>query len=179
MITPNEYTDVVSMIRSYREVSARLNPVKIAPIVTLENENKNENEDEVEPAPPLPEEDRIAKFLREVNRLPPTIIKTRLSTKRVCEIVAVYYGLEYTNMMRGVGRYPNSLYRQIAMYVAWSTMKVTYIVIGRSIKGYDHSTILHGIRKVKKLRKADRCINEDIDNILAYVRNTYVTITET
>ena len=177
MITPVEYTDVASMVTSYRRVSARLNPVKSAPIVTLENEDEDEDEDEDEPAPPPPEEDRITKFLREVNRLPPTIIKTRLSTKRVCEIVAVYYGVEYTNMMRGVREHPNSLYRQIAMYVARSTMKVTYIVIGRSIKDYDHSTILHGIRKVKKLRKADRCIKEDIDNILAYVRNTYATIT--
>ena len=177
MITPVEYKDVASMFISYREVSARLNPVKRVPITALKNENENEDEDEL--APPSPKEDRAVEFLREVKRLPPAVIKTRLSSIRVCEIVAAYYGMSYADMMTGKRVQPKSLYRQVAMYVARSTMAATYAIIGRGMRGYNHSTILHGFEKVRGLRKNDHRIKEDTDNILAYVRDNYVTITRT
>jgi len=53
--------------------------------------------------------------------------------------------------------------RQIAMYLAKQMTTRSLPEIGRRFGGRDHTTIMHGIRKVEELRGADHQMAEDID----------------
>ena len=53
--------------------------------------------------------------------------------------------------------------RQIAMYLAKSLTTRSLPEIGRRFGGRDHTTIMHGIRKVEELCQTDSQLLEDID----------------
>jgi chromosomal replication initiator protein len=53
--------------------------------------------------------------------------------------------------------------RQIAMYLAKQLTTRSLPEIGRRFGGRDHTTIMHGVRKVEELKAADRQLAEDID----------------
>lgn len=53
--------------------------------------------------------------------------------------------------------------RQIAMYVVKSTTPMSYPQIGRHFGGRDHSTILHGVRKIEHLIESDSALKADVD----------------
>ena len=53
--------------------------------------------------------------------------------------------------------------RQIAMYLAKQMTSRSLPEIGRRFGGRDHTTIMHGIRKIEELRTEDRSLAEDID----------------
>ncbi|MCX7645329.1 MAG: chromosomal replication initiator protein DnaA [Rhodobacteraceae bacterium] len=53
--------------------------------------------------------------------------------------------------------------RQVAMYLAKHLTTRSLPEIGRRFGGRDHTTIMHGIRKVDELRQTDSQLNEDID----------------
>ena len=53
--------------------------------------------------------------------------------------------------------------RQIAMYLAKQMTSRSLPEIGRRFGGRDHTTIMHGVKKIEELRSADRSLAEDID----------------
>ena len=53
--------------------------------------------------------------------------------------------------------------RQVAMYLAKSMTTRSLPEIGRRFGGRDHTTIMHGIRKIEELKAADSQLAEDID----------------
>lgn len=53
--------------------------------------------------------------------------------------------------------------RQIAMYLAKHLTTRSLPEIGRRFGGRDHTTILHGVRKVEELRASDSQLAEDVD----------------
>ncbi|WP_230383114.1 chromosomal replication initiator protein DnaA [Paracoccus shanxieyensis] len=53
--------------------------------------------------------------------------------------------------------------RQIAMYLSKQMTSRSLPEIGRRFGGRDHTTIMHGVRKIEELRSADRSLAEDID----------------
>ena len=53
--------------------------------------------------------------------------------------------------------------RQVAMYLAKHMTTRSLPEIGRRFGGRDHTTIMHGIRKVEELRAADHQLAEDLD----------------
>ena len=53
--------------------------------------------------------------------------------------------------------------RQIAMYLAKQMTSRSLPEIGRRFGGRDHTTIMHGVRKIEELRVEDRSLSEDID----------------
>mgnify|MGYP001317678911 FL=1 len=53
--------------------------------------------------------------------------------------------------------------RQIAMYLAKQMTSRSLPEIGRRFGGRDHTTIMHGVRKIEELRGADSGLAEDID----------------
>ncbi|NCU19570.1 chromosomal replication initiator protein DnaA [Candidatus Falkowbacteria bacterium] len=53
--------------------------------------------------------------------------------------------------------------RQIAMYLSKHLTTRSLPEIGRRFGGRDHTTIMHGIRKVEELKGADRQMAEDLD----------------
>ncbi|PZO67138.1 MAG: chromosomal replication initiator protein DnaA [Paracoccus denitrificans] len=53
--------------------------------------------------------------------------------------------------------------RQIAMYLSKQMTSRSLPEIGRRFGGRDHTTIMHGVRKIEELRAEDRSLAEDID----------------
>ena len=53
--------------------------------------------------------------------------------------------------------------RQIAMYLAKQMTSRSLPEIGRRFGGRDHTTIMHGVKKIEELRSADHSLSEDID----------------
>ena len=53
--------------------------------------------------------------------------------------------------------------RQVAMYLSKTLTSRSLPDIGRRFGGRDHTTILHGIRKIEELRDADPQLNEEIE----------------
>lgn len=57
--------------------------------------------------------------------------------------------------------------RQIAMWLAKDITKRSLPYIGTRMGGRDHTTILHGIRKIERLRECDPTMREETDQIKA------------
>jgi chromosomal replication initiator protein len=53
--------------------------------------------------------------------------------------------------------------RQIAMYLSKQLTDRSLPDIGRRFGGRDHTTIMHGVRKIEELRASDAQLAEDID----------------
>ena len=53
--------------------------------------------------------------------------------------------------------------RQVAMYLAKNMTSRSLPEIGRRFGGRDHTTVMHGVRRIDELRAADAQIAEDID----------------
>ena len=53
--------------------------------------------------------------------------------------------------------------RQIAMYLAKVLTPRSLPEIGRRFGGRDHTTVLHAVRKIEALAKADGKLNEEVD----------------
>lgn len=60
-----------------------------------------------------------------------------------------------------------ALPRQVAMFVAKMVTPRSYPEIGRSLGGRDHTTIMHGVRKIEGLRQIDKHLSAEIDAIIA------------
>lgn len=95
----------------------------------------------------------------------------RVSARSVIEYVAAQHGLDFA-VMTGVARANRiSRPRQVAMYCARTLCPhVSMPMIGRLLGGRDHTTILHGIRKIESLLPVDDEIREEVAKIIAHFR---------
>jgi chromosomal replication initiation ATPase DnaA len=59
------------------------------------------------------------------------------------------------------------LIRQVAYYLCRTQTNRTLNEIGRVLGGRDHSTILHGVRRIRRLRKTDAGLDSDLRQIEA------------
>jgi chromosomal replication initiator protein len=53
--------------------------------------------------------------------------------------------------------------RQVAMYLAKQLTSRSLPEIGRKFGGRDHTTVMHGVKRVEQLRETDAAFAEDID----------------
>ena len=53
--------------------------------------------------------------------------------------------------------------RQVAMFLAKTMTSRSLPDIGRRFGGRDHTTVIHGVRKIEELRATDPQIADDID----------------
>ncbi|MCB2115609.1 MAG: chromosomal replication initiator protein DnaA [Rhodobacteraceae bacterium] len=61
--------------------------------------------------------------------------------------------------------------RQVAMYLAKSLTTRSLPEIGRRFGGRDHTTIMHGIRKIEELKAADSQLSDDLDLLRRLLEN--------
>ena len=92
---------------------------------------------------------------------------TRFSIERIIETVANYYKVPINNIREKNRRKEVALCRQLAMYVAKGYTNYSLKSIGLHFGGRDHSTVIHAINHIKHLRKTDKSVSSDIDNILS------------
>jgi chromosomal replication initiator protein len=61
--------------------------------------------------------------------------------------------------------------RQVAMFLTKRLTPLTLAEIGKSFGNRDHSTVLYGVEKIKRLRRVDSRLDQRIDNIERQLRN--------
>lgn len=85
-----------------------------------------------------------------------------ISVEEIQKKVAEHYNIKMSDMssnkrMRSIAR-P----RQIAMYLSKSLTSKSFMEIGRKFGGKDHTTVMHALKTVEKLKEADAEISEDL-----------------
>ena len=87
----------------------------------------------------------------------------RLTVEDVQKAVCEHYGIRLADMHSPRRARPVARPRQMAMYLCKALTTHSLPDIGRRFGGRDHTTIIHGIRKIDELLKSDRQLQEDLD----------------
>ena len=79
-----------------------------------------------------------------------------LTPQLIVSIVGEHCGVPPKEIL-GEKRRPDLVQaRQLAMYLCRELLGHSYPVIGRMFGGKDHSTVMHGVKKIKLLQESDR-----------------------
>ena len=87
----------------------------------------------------------------------------KVSIEEIQRKVAEHYNIRLADMIGPKRVRTVARPRQIAMYLAKQLTSRSLPEIGRRFGGRDHTTIMHGVKKIEELRSADRSLAEDID----------------
>ncbi len=80
----------------------------------------------------------------------------------VLRVVCDFYRIKPT-LLRGPKRDASLVKaRQVTMYLLYEKLKLTYVEVGNFLGGRDHTTIMHGVDKVKKMVDNKSMITEEI-----------------
>ena len=84
---------------------------------------------------------------------------TTLTPQLIVATVADHCGISVRDIL-GEKRKPAQVQaRQVAMYLCRELLGHSYPVIGRLFGGRDHSTVMHGVKKIKLLQEQDRVMH--------------------
>lgn len=93
----------------------------------------------------------------------------RITAREVACFVATEHGLTYAALIGPCRRREFARPRQIAMYAIRALCRhMSYPSIGRVLGGRDHTTILHGVRKIKDLMVEVPEIADSVANVLRH-----------
>ncbi|MDF3605630.1 chromosomal replication initiator protein DnaA [Paracoccus sp. DMF-8] len=87
----------------------------------------------------------------------------KLTIEEIQRKVAEHYNIRLSDMIGPKRVRTVARPRQIAMYLSKQMTSRSLPEIGRRFGGRDHTTIMHGVRKIEELRGTDRSIAEDLD----------------
>lgn len=87
----------------------------------------------------------------------------KVSIEEIQRKVAEHYNIRLSDMIGPKRVRTVARPRQIAMYLAKRMTSRSLPEIGRRFGGRDHTTIMHGVRKIEELRGTDNSIAEDLD----------------
>ncbi|RJL10294.1 chromosomal replication initiator protein DnaA [Paracoccus siganidrum] len=86
----------------------------------------------------------------------------KISIDDIQRKVAEHYNIRLADMMGPKRARTVARPRQIAMYLSKQLTSRSLPEIGRRFGGRDHTTIMHGVRKIEELAAADHALAEDI-----------------
>jgi len=90
----------------------------------------------------------------------------QVSLDNIQRTVAEYYKIKVADLMSRRRSRSVARPRQVAMALAKELTNYSLPEIGDSFGGRDHTTVLHGCRKIKELRESNSDISEDYKNLL-------------
>ena len=90
----------------------------------------------------------------------------QVSLDNIQRTVAEYYKIKVADLMSRRRSRSIARPRQVAMALAKELTNHSLPEIGDSFGGRDHTTVLHGCRKIKELRESNTDIREDYKNLL-------------
>jgi chromosomal replication initiator protein len=80
--------------------------------------------------------------------------------------VAEYYKIKISDLLSKRRSRSIARPRQVAMALSKELTNHSLPEIGNAFGGRDHTTVLHGVRKIKELRETNADISEDYKNLL-------------
>ncbi len=87
----------------------------------------------------------------------------RVTVEEIQRKVAEHFNIRLSDMLGPKRTRTIARPRQIAMYLSKELTSRSLPEIGRRFGGRDHTTILHGVRRVEEMRATDSQINEDVE----------------
>ncbi len=87
----------------------------------------------------------------------------KVTIDEIIRKVADHYNLRMTDILSPRRARSVARPRQIAMYLSKKLTSKSLPEIGRSFGGRDHTTIIHGVKKIEELRTIDHQIAEDVE----------------
>jgi chromosomal replication initiator protein len=92
--------------------------------------------------------------------------KTKISLDEIIEKVASFYKIPVNNIREKDRRKEVAHCRQVGMYIAKNITNYSLKTIGLHFGGRDHSTVIHAIKNIGKLKSSDKLLSKDIDYIV-------------
>jgi len=89
----------------------------------------------------------------------------RLSIEDIQKRVAEHYNIRLADMHSPRRARPVARPRQVAMYLAKQLTSHSLPEIGRKFGGRDHTTIIHGVRKIEELLQTDTALLHDVESL--------------
>lgn len=83
--------------------------------------------------------------------------------KACCE----YFHFTKNDMLSPRRHAPLCHARQVAMYLIWARTEMSYPDIGKKLGGRDHTTILHGVRKIRESLVESESVRKQVDELQA------------
>jgi len=93
----------------------------------------------------------------------------QVSIDNIQRVVADYYKIKVADLLSKRRSRSVARPRQVAMSLAKELTNHSLPEIGDAFGGRDHTTVLHGCRKIKELRESDTDIREDYKNLLRHL----------
>ena len=100
----------------------------------------------------------IKSFIKDRNNI-------ELDHKDIQSVTSGYFNISMADLLSNKKKRLYSYPRQLAMFLCRKHLDISFKEIGRLFGNRDHSTILYAIKKIEKLRKLDKKIREDLNNI--------------
>ncbi len=94
-----------------------------------------------------------------------------VTIENIQKTVAEYYKIRSSDLLSNRRSRSITRPRQLAMALAKELTNHSLPEIGDAFGGRDHTTVLHGCRKIAELRESDSKINEDYVNLLRILSN--------
>ena len=94
-----------------------------------------------------------------------------VTIENIQKTVAEYYKIRSSDMLSNRRSRSITRPRQLAMALSKELTNHSLPEIGDAFGGRDHTTILHGCRKIAELRESDIKINEDYLNMMRVLSN--------
>ena len=92
--------------------------------------------------------------------------RPRVSIDEIQRSVSAHFHIGQAEMVSARRARAVARPRQIAMYIAKQMTPRSLPEIGRKFGGRDHTTVIHAIRQIEKLRAADRELDEDVRTLM-------------
>lgn len=149
LIATLEYTDPAAMLANYARIRKQLYAPRPEPVavVVLEPEPEPEPEPPALPSPP----DHVRDWLA---LAPPAAIKQRLSA-RIMDLVCEKFAVSRIDLTSDRRTAEIVRPRQICFYLMSTCTPMSFPEVGRRMGNRDHTTALHGSRKIAALMRAD------------------------
>jgi chromosomal replication initiator protein len=96
---------------------------------------------------------------------------SKLSIEEIINTVAEYYKVPINNIREKNRRKEVAFCRQLAMYMVKVFTNYSLKSIGLHFGGRDHSTVIHSIQTIEKLKSSDSTVFSDIEQISFILKN--------
>jgi chromosomal replication initiator protein len=93
--------------------------------------------------------------------------KPKFSVEDIIEKVAAYYKVPVNNIREKNRRKEVAFCRQLAMYIVKAYTNYSLKSIGLHFGGRDHSTVIHAVQNIERLKNTDSSVNADIEQIIS------------